>query len=50
MNFEMISEIDEIEVLARGSESQGTTLEDLATKSGLKTLEMKLYGEIRLMK
>ena len=31
-------------------ESQGNTLEDLATKSDLKTLEISLNGEIRLMK
>ena len=42
---------DQAEALSEAfKESQGNTLEDLATKSDLKTLEISLNGEIRLMK
>jgi len=42
---------DQAEALSEAfKEFQGNTLEDLATKSDLKTLEISLNGEIRLMK
>ena len=42
---------DQAEALSEAfKESQGNTLEDLATKPDLKTLEISLNGEIRLMK
>ena len=42
---------DQAEALSEAfKEFQGNTLEDLATKSDLKTLEISPNGEIRLMK